>query len=916
MLLWLAAAGMAMAQEGVDFSRDVAPLLERRCLPCHQPGIRKGNLSLHDLSDVKANDLLSPGKPAESVLLKMVLPGPGGRRPKMPKEGDPLKAGEAELLKRWLAAGAPWPEGRVLQERSKADKNWWSLRPLAGVAPPGPAAHPIDRFIQAGLEAKGLKPSPPASRPALIRRVTYGLTGLPPTPAEVEAFVSDPDPDAYEKVVDRLLASPAYGEHWGRHWLDVVRFGESTGFERNIILDSAWPFRDYVIRSFNEDKPFDRLVAEHLAGDVIGGGDPSVEVGTGFLVGGPYDNVGNQDAVQAARIRADTLDDMIRATGESFLGVTIGCARCHNHKFDPITQLDYYRLYASLASVYHGTRTAAGPDLRKERTAREQSLQARREALAAEREKIETEATTRAVEPDWPRPAADPVLTEEVFEPVEAAHLRLVAERCDDAPRERSGWIIDEFEAWTAGDIPRNAALISGGAKGPRTAIDGLPGTRWTAPGPELVVALPGVERIAKVVFSSNRLKDPARKSERFLADYRIEVSLDGKTWRKVADSAGRAPSGPAHRRARLAEIGALPADRERLAAIEAGRAALEKELATIPPLPSWWMGQFRKTDGPFHVFVGGDPQKKGDAADFRSPSFLGGGGTVLDAKAPEGERRLELARWITAPGNPLTPRVLANRLWHYHFGTGIVDTPGDFGYMGSRPTHPELLDWLAARLQEGGWKLKPLHRLIVTSQAYRQSAGFREEAARVDGDSRLLWRFPPRRLSAEELRDTMLTLAGKLPKEERGGPGFRLYKYVEDNVATYLPLDRHGPETWRRAVYHQNARAARVDVLTDFDCPDSAFAAPRRASTTTPLQALTLLNHSFTAEMAGFLAARLRSEAGPDAAAQVSRAFLLAYGRLPSDAERTEGAAFVARQGLKAFARALLNTSELLYLH
>jgi hypothetical protein len=262
-----------------------------------------------------------------------------------------------------------------------------------------------------------------------------------------------------------------------------------------------------------------------------------------------------------------------------------------------------------------------------------------------------------------------------------------------------------------------------------------------------------------------------------------------------------------------------------------------------------------------------------------------------------------------------LTPRVLANRIWHYHFGTGLVDTPGDFGYMGGRPTHPALLDWLARRLVEGGWQFKSMNRLIVTSQAYRQSAAYREDAARVDGDSRLLWRYPPRRLSGEELRDTMLALAGKL-EGPRGGPGFRLYQYVQDNVAAYLPLDRHGPETYRRAVYHQNARASRVDVLTDFDCPDSAFSAPRRALTTTPMQALTLLNHSFTSDMAAFLAERLIREAGPEAGAQVDRAFALAYGRAPAPDERMDAAAFIGKQGLKTFARVILNTNELIYLH
>ena len=446
-----------------------------------------------------------------------------------------------------------------------------------------------------------------------------------------------------EKLIDRLLASPHYGEQWGRHWLDVVRFGESRGFERNEIIDNAWPFRDYVIRSLNEDKPFDVLVREHLAGDVIGKDQPGVEVGVTFLVGGPYDDVGNQDAAQAAQIRANTIDEMIRATAEAFLGLTVGCARCHDHKFDPVLQRDYYGLYATFAGVYHGSRAVATAEQR----------QARDEALR----------------------------------PLNENRDRLTKQL---------------------------AALDA--------AIDKL----------------------------SQQQADLNRQ---------------------------------------LAEV--------------------NRQINAVPPLPTWWVGEFKPITDKFQVFLGGDPQRRGAEV---VPASL----SALDAVAPpyrlsddaaEGQRRLQLAEWITYPDNPLTPRVLANRIWHYHFGTGIVETPSDFGYMGGRPTHPELLDWLARQIQQHGWRLKPLHRQILLSETYRQSSAFRADAAAVDADSRYLWRFPPRRLAAEEIRDTMLSVAGKLDPK-MGGPGFRLYRYLQDNVSTYIPLDEHGPETYRRAVYHQNARA------------------------------------------------------------------------------------------------------------
>lgn len=682
-----------------DFGKDVAPILEKHCIRCHQPGNAKGKISVATPADLLAKEHVVPGKPAESGVLELVVPEEAGKRPRMPKEGKPLTAGEVATLREWIAAGAVWPKDVVVKERAKADKSWWSLRPLAEPTPPDTpglpkawAANPIDRFVFAKLKEKGLTPSSPADARTLIRRVTFDLTGLPPTPEVVEAFAKDPSDAAYAKLVDDLLKSPEYGERWGRHWLDVVRFGESNGFERNVIIDNAWPFRDYVIKSFNDDKPFDQLVREHLAGDVIGRGDPAVEVGTAFLVTGPYDNVGNQDAAASAIIRANTLDEIVRATGEAFLGVTVGCARCHNHKFDPITQQDYHRLAAAVSGVHHGER-----------------------------------------------------------------------------------------------------------------------------------------------------------------------------------------PVGPAKAK--------------------------------------WWVGQFKPAAGPFHVFTGGDPQKKGEPVAFASPAFLSeaGKGFELSATSGEADRRKALAEWIVASDNPLTPRVLANRIWAWHFGTGIVETPSDFGYMGGKPTHPELLDWLARKIHAEKWKLKPIHRLIVTSQAYRQASTFRADAAGIDGDSRLLWRFPPRRLSGEEVRDAMLSVSGKLDPK-RGGPGFRLYKYVQDNVATYHPLDTPGPETYRRAVYHQNARAARVDVLTDFDCPDPAFASPRRSSTTTPMQALALFNHKFTLDMADALGVRAKADAGGEVEAQLKRVFVLAYGRQPNAEELSAAAKVAKSHGLRALGRAVLNSNEFLY--
>jgi hypothetical protein len=742
------------AKPAIDFARDVAPIFEQRCIRCHQPGNQKGELSLATSADAVNNGFVTPGDPDASHLVEMVIAA-DGEKPRMPKEGAPLSAKEIETLRAWITEGAAWPDHVVVKERSKADRSWWSLRPLAVREPPVERipdewrANAIDGFVFATMEAAGVKPSPPASRRTLIRRVTYDLTGLPPTIEEAAAFEADQSPDAYEKLVDRLLASPRYGEHWGRHWLDVVRFGESTGYEVNHIIDNAWPFRDYVIKSFNDDKPLDRFIIEHVAGDAVGQGDPDVEVGLTFLVCGPHDIVGNQDAMKAAQIRADAVDEIIRAAGEAFLGLTVGCARCHDHKFDPITQRDYYGLYATFAGVFHDDRHVAP----------EAKLRQRAEQLA----------------------------------PLEALKKQLLDEKSAEE----------------------------------------------------------------KKTVDPEKIEDLAR---------------------------------------RIAEV--------------------DKQIAKLPALPLLRVGRFEQPAGPQCVFERGDANQKGAAVAPASMSTLADAATpyALPPDAPERERRLAFARWLVAEDNPLTPRVLVNRLWQHHFGAGIVATPSDFGYMGERPSHPELLDWLANRLRVGGWKLKPLHKLIVMSQTYRQSSAYREDAASLDADSRLLWRFPPRRLSAEEVRDTILMLAGKLD-EHRGGPGFRLYEYTRDNVATYIPLENFGPETYRRSVYHQNARASRVDLLSDFDAPDCAFSISRRILTTTPTQALALMNHRFTIAMAESWAERLLKESVEnDPAAQVDRAFKLAFGRAPLPPENDASVAMVKQHGLRAFCRALLNASELIY--
>jgi mono/diheme cytochrome c family protein len=935
------------------FEQKIRPVLVEHCYECHSARAEKlkGGLLLDSKSGWQAggdsgDPIIVPGKPGESLLLRVLRHEVEDL--KMPPKQARLPDRVIADFTTWIRAGAADPREATVTQPRRADKSWWSLQPLADAAIPSPkglpgawSRNPIDRYIFAKLAGLGLQPNPPADARTLIRRMTYDLTGLPPTPGEVESFIADHRADAHravETLVDRLLASPHYGERWGRHWLDVVRFGESNGFERNFLITDLWPFRDYVIRSLNEDKPFNRFIVEHLAGDVVGKDDPDVEVASAFLVAGPYDDVGNQDPVAAANIRANTLDEIISTTGAAFLGLTINCAKCHDHKFDPVPTEDYYRMRAAFEGVHHGRRVVATAEQRGAHAAATRPLEERKSALTAEKAALEKEIEAAAREElkrrTFAREKARPELTGEKFPPVEARHVKLVMLADTGNPRGLSSPRLDELEVWTAGDRSRNVALASNGATvagntarqaddfagayGVELVNDGRFGARWFAAAPhELTVTFPRPERIDRITFSHTRGSSVLRGLGEFPCEYEIRVSLDGQDWRTVATSEDREPWSEAHGVERIRRSIVTGEQKQQLAALNRQLADVQRELNAIPPLPQAWVGTRSQPKERTVVFKGGDPTKPGEPVLPASLQVLGQVTTpyALEPDVAEAERRLALARWIVREDNPLTARVLANRVWHYHFGTGIVDTPSDFGFLGGQPTHPGLLDWLARRLRAHGWRLKPLHREILLSQTYLQSGAFREDAARVDGDARLLWRFPPRRLSAEEIRDTMLTVAGKLDLR-MGGPGFQLYRYMSDNVSTYFPLDEVGPGTYRRAIYHQNARASVVDVLSDFDLPDNAFAAPKRANTTTPLQALTLLNHRFTLDMAAAFARRIEKESDTGTTpVRVERAYAIAIQRPPRPAERDAAVQLIEAHGLDAFCRALLNANELIHL-
>jgi hypothetical protein len=905
----LAARTPAHGATGPSFAGEVAPLLRARCLRCHSGPRPRGDLNLTTRAGMLAGGargpVLAPGRSADSRLFTHL------RDRKMPPR-DPLPAAEVELVRRWVDSGAPW-EGPALKPPrppGQAGPDWWSLRPVRTPAIPAVKApcrvrNPIDAFVLARLESKGLTPAPETDRRTYVRRVTLDLTGLPPTPEEVDDFLRDRRPDAYERLVDRLLASPAYGERWARHWLDVVRFAESHGYEMNTLRQSAWPYRDYVIRAFNSDTPYSQFIKEQLAGDVVGRGDPLTQSATGFLVAGPHDLVGNATEEGKLQQRADDLFDMVTNTGATFLGLTVGCARCHDHKFDPIPQKDFYSLQAALAGVDHAERALPTPEDARRR--REAHL-LRGEIDAVDHDLDRGEPLAASPGGADRRPPVNPHRNVERFAPVKARFVRFTVRATTDGTQP----CVDELEVY--GEGPANLALASAGAKASASSVfPGSPlhklehvndgrygnGRSWISneSGKGWVqVELPRAVEVQRVVWGRDR---EGKFTDRLAKDYRVEVSADGKVWKAVAGSWDRRAPGskptPASWKVRKL------LDR---------RADLAKRLARLEEAPKVYAGVFRTPDA-VHRLKRGDVMQKLEEV---GPGVLASVKPALAIKptATDPQRRLALAEWIAHPDNPLTARVLVNRVWHWHFGQGLVRTPSDFGFNGDRPSHPELLDWLARQFQSGGGRLKSLHRLIVLSATYRQAGTFDPKKSAVDSGNRLLWRYNPRRLEAEVIRDSMLRTSGALDRR-MGGAGYHLWDY-SGYVIVFKPKAMLGPETFRRMVYQFKPRLQQDGTFGAFDCPDATAAAPRRNVSTTALQALNLLNDPFVLDQAERFAARVRAEAGPDTGARVRRAFRLAFGRAPSAKELAASEKLVRTHDLPLLCRVLFNANEFVF--
>ena len=708
---------------------------------------------------------------------------------------------------------------------------------------------------------------------------------------------------AYEKLVDSLLASPRHGERWGRHWLDVVRFAESNGYEMNQHRPNAWHYRDWVIRSFNNDIPYGQFIKEQLAGDQLG--SPAA---TGFLVAGSWDQVKSPDPVLTANQRADELHDMISVTGSAFLGLTVGCARCHHHKFDPVKQPEYYGWKAVFEGVRHGE-SAIGPAASS--TERLQALQQELAKAEEELARLEPLANPKANAPE--RLAVDPKGNRERIPPARARFLlfRVNATNTGTEP------CLDEIEVFAPGG-KENLALATKGVKASSSSnYQGSPlhklehindgqfgnGRSWISAEAGkgwISLEFPKEIDIGLITWARDR---EGRYLDRLPVDYSISLGLAPDHWNIVASSSDRAP---------INKKGMTPVKQEgALAQLEKRKQELSKELLLLTSPLRAYAGNFENPP-PTWRFHRGDPMQPKEQVSPASLRWLAKPFELV-ANAPEGARRIALANWITAQDNPLPWRVMANRLWHYHFGAGLVDTPSDLGVNGARPINQPLLDWLACELRDSG-SIKALHRLICLSAAYQRAGTMEENNSRLDAGARYLWRFPPRRLEAEPIRDTLLALAGVLD-QRLGGVGFDLFEPNTNYVKVYNPLADPGPETYRRMVYQSKPRMQLDSIFGAFDCPDAGQTAPRRTSSTTPVQALSLWNSPFANRMAERLAQRIREEAGPDPRKQVLLAFSLAYSRLPEADVEAASLALVEHFSLDSLCRALINANEFLFI-
>ena len=996
------------ASPGTPPTQAIAPILAK-CQACHAGKEAHGGIDLSSraaaLRAVAGGPAIAPGNPAASRIVDAAAEG------RMPP-GNPLTPAEINTLETWVRAGAPWPANVPKPAPVRADSQFWSFQPVRRPALPTVRhaswpRNPIDRFVLAKLESRGLSPAPDADRRTWIRRVTFDLIGLPPTPDEIDDYVADKRPGADERVVDRLLRSPHYGERWGRHWLDVARFGESHGYEYDRARDNAWRYRDWVVDSLNADKPYDQFLTEQIAGDSIPGAGPTGAIATGFLVCGPSDEAGKASAGLLVRQRAreEEMEDMIGLVGQTALGLTVNCARCHDHKFDPIPMADYYRFKAALAGVQPGNRAIVDDKSRQE-------IGKRRDALTREWK-------------HWSSTVA------QIEEPIRQrlAGTRSASNSSAKAPVPLLTWDFeghaDDQSRSVTGTLGGDARVVGGRltlpGKGAFLRTSGFTGNlrektleTWAAPanhavrgGSALTVQSADGTRFDGIVFGERQpskwmagsdfykrtrdLDAPAEDTPAgtlvhiaitYRADGTIQCYRNGKPYGAPYQPANAPETFPGNnsqfvfgnrhsgsdgwfdgaieearvydRALSTQEIeaayqrkpvsvteaqlrGSMSAvEEQRWADARARQAKAADALRAFDqrnPVDATAYAAVSTKPPVTHVLRRGDPGQPAEpvtpGALSTLPALPGDFGQTQDT--PDSERRQHLARWLTDRRNPLTARVMVNRIWQGHFGRGIVGTPNDFGFNGERPTHPELLDWLAAEFVKPStpgatpWSIKRLHRMMVLSRTYRQSGTRNPKAERIDADNRLLWRMAPRRIEGEAFRDSVLAVAGNL-NSAIGGPSFRPFTVSNYGSDFYTLVDNDTPEFNRRSIYRMAIHSARSPLLEALDCPDPSTKTPRRTVTTTPIQALEMMNDSFVLRQARHFADRVESMARldrdearslgrptpPDR--RISLAWRLAYGRVPNNAERKRAADHLRRHSLASLCWALFNSNEFLH--
>ncbi len=995
MFVWAAVIKSAADESAHhDFDHQIAPLIAQRCLTCHSGDAPKGKLDLSSREPAMAGGesgvAIDPGKLATSLLWEYI------DSEQMPPK-KPLSANEKAQLRSWIENGAKWGTEKIELFRystdSRAGIDWWSLQPLRNTQPPtmvrpGWTANPIDAFVDSKRSEAGLEPSAQADKRTLIRRLTFDLLGLPPTPEEIHTFLSDTSDHAYENLVDRLLVSPHYGERWARHWLDIVRFGESNGFEYDQPRDNAYPYRNWVINALNQDLPYDEFVRMQLAGDILLPNDFNSAAATGFLVAGPHNTTLPANDKMKMSMAQDEIEDLVGNVGQTFLGLTANCARCHDHKFDPISHKEYYQLAAALTGATHGERSFQIP-LSGENTQRLADINIRLEANRKTINSIEKISRNQILaereKGNAPLPEPPQALATWEFDD----NFKDTRGSLDATPH-GGAKIVDRYlvldgkdsyvatqplsmelhektlEAWVQLDDLNQAGggVISvqmlDGSTFDAIVFGELESKKWMAGSNGFVRTQPfkGVEEASAkdraVHFAIAYQKDgtiagyrdgvaygepyrpgdlptyPAGKAQiifglrhspvggnRMLTGRIQRAQLYGRalTADEVAASAGVADRNYISEAQMLAKLS--PDDLKMHEHLTAEATALRAEKdGLVKSQQQQLYACISINPGITKVLNRGDV---GSPAEVVSPAALRAvtgksSDFGLAPDASDADRRIKLAEWITDRDNPLFARVMVNRLWQYHFGQGLVTTPSDFGFNGGHPSHPDLLDWLAQAFRDNGYRLKPMHRLMVTSKTYRQSSSPDTVAAKIDADNRLLWRKTPLRLEAEEIRDAVLVATGQL-NAAVGGVGYRDVRHFQFKGSNfYESIDEAGPESRRRTIYRFNPRGGRNPFLDTFDCPDPSVTTPKRAATTTPLQSLALMNNAFVFQMADDFANRMKREAGDSTVAQIKLVYLVAYAREAYKLEVESAADFVREHELASFCRVVLNSNEFLY--